>query len=67
VLEELAEEFKGRVHIVKVNIDENPETPVKHGVRSIPTLMLFKNGQVFETQVGALPKSALTDWLNRTS
>lgn len=65
VLDELSDEFSGRVRIVKVNIDENPDAPVKHGVRSIPTLMLFKNGQVYETQVGALPKSALSDWLNR--
>lgn len=65
-LEELAGEFEGRVKIVKVNIDENPDVPVKHGVRSIPTLMLFKGGQVLETQVGALPKPALADWLNRS-
>ncbi len=66
ILEELANDFEGRVKIVKVNIDENPDTPVKHGVRSIPTLMIFKGGQVLETQVGVLPKQALTDWLNRS-
>lgn len=66
ILDELAQEFDGRVKIVKVNIDENPDTPVNHGVRSIPTLMIFKGGQVLETQVGALPKPALTDWLNRS-
>ncbi len=66
VLEELSDEFDGRVKIVKVNIDENPNIPVTHGVRSIPTLMLFKGGQVLETQVGALPKPALADWLNRS-
>lgn len=66
ILEELANEFNGRVKIVKVNIDENPDTPVTHGVRSIPTLMIFKGGQVLETQVGVLPKQALADWLNRS-
>ena len=66
ILEELANEFDGRVKIVKVNIDENPDTPVTHGVRSIPTLMIFKGGQVLETQVGVLPKQALADWLNRS-
>ena len=66
ILDELAQDFDGRVKIVKVNIEENPDTPVNHGVRSIPTLMIFKGGQVLETQVGALPKPALTDWLNRS-
>lgn len=66
ILEELSNDFEGRVKIVKVNIDENPETPVTHGVRSIPTLMIFKGGQVLETQVGVLPKQALADWLNRS-
>ena len=66
VLDELSNEFDGRVKIVKVNIDENPDIPVTHGVRSIPTLMLFKGGQVIETQVGALAKPALADWLNRS-
>ena len=66
ILEELSNDFDGRVKIVKVNIDENPDTPTKYGVRSIPTLMLFKGGQVLETQVGVLPKQALADWLNRS-
>ncbi len=66
LLEELSKEFEGRVKIVKVNIDESPDVPVTHGVRSIPTLMLFKGGQVLETQVGVLPKPALADWLNRS-
>ena len=66
VLEEIATEFEGKLKVVKVNIDENPETPVTHGVRSIPTLMLFKKGQVLDTQVGSLPKQALADWINRS-
>lgn len=66
VLDELAEEYTGKIKIVKVNIDENPDTPVKSGVRSIPTLMMFKAGEAIETQVGALPKPALKEWIDRS-
>jgi thioredoxin 1 len=62
-LEEIASEMDGRVSIAKLNIDENPQTPTKYGVRGIPTLMLFKDGQVAATKVGALPKSKLVDWI----
>ncbi|MDP9195450.1 MAG: thioredoxin TrxA [Pseudomonadota bacterium] len=62
-LEEMATEMKGRVTIAKVNIDENPATPTKYGVRGIPTMILFKNGQAVATKVGALPKSALVQWV----
>ncbi|MCG8359444.1 MAG: thioredoxin TrxA [Kiloniellales bacterium] len=62
-LEEIAAEMDGRVSIAKVNIDENPLTPQKYGVRGIPTLMLFKDGQVAATKVGALPKGQLADWV----
>ncbi len=62
-LEEIASEMDGRVSVAKLNIDENPQTPQKYGVRGIPTLMLFKDGQVAATKVGALPKSKLVDWL----
>ena len=62
-LEELSQEFGGRVTIAKVNIDDNPQTPGKYGVRGIPTLMIFKNGQVAATKVGALPKSKLKEWI----
>ena len=65
VLEDIASEYAGRLKIVKLNIDENPQTPTKYGVRGIPTLMLFKDGQVIGTKVGAAPKSALQDWLNQ--
>jgi thioredoxin 1 len=51
------------VTITKVNIDDNPGTPGKYGVRGIPTLMIFKNGQVAATKVGALPKSKLKEWI----
>ncbi len=62
-LEEIAKEMDGRLRIAKVNIDENPLTPQKYGVRGIPTLMLFKDGQVAATKVGALAKSQLQEWV----
>jgi thioredoxin 1 len=64
-LEELAAEFGDRLDVVKVNIDENPNTPTKYGVRGIPTLMLFKDGALVDQKVGALPKSRLVDWVNQ--
>jgi len=64
VLDELAGEMKDRLTIAKVNIDENPETPTKYGVRGIPTLILFKDGQAVATKVGSIPKSQLAEWLN---
>ena len=63
-LQEIAEEMDGKVTIAKINIDDNPVTPTKFGVRGIPTLMLFMGGQVAATKVGALPKSKLVEWLN---
>jgi thioredoxin 1 len=62
-LEEIAAEMGGKVTVVKLNIDENPNTPMKYGVRGIPTLMLFKDGQVAATKVGALPKSKIMEWI----
>jgi thioredoxin 1 len=62
-LEELSKDKEGVVSVVKVNIDENPATPGKYGVRGIPTLMIFKNGQVAATKIGALPKSKLYEWV----
>ncbi len=63
VLEEMAKELEGKLTIAKVNIDHNPQTPSKYGVRGIPTLILFKNGQVAGTKVGTAPKTALMDWV----
>jgi thioredoxin 1 len=63
-LEALADEMSGKVTIAKLNIDENPMTPSKYGVRGIPTLMLFKDGQVAATKIGALPKGKLSEWLD---
>jgi thioredoxin 1 len=62
-LEEIASELGGKVKIAKLNIDENPQTAVKYGVRSIPTLILFKNGEPTAMQVGAAPKGRLSDWI----
>ncbi len=53
----------GQVTVAKVNIDDNPQTPAKYGVRGIPTLMIFKDGEVAATKVGALPKSQLVEWV----
>ena len=62
-LEEIAENMNGKLTIAKINIDENPNVPTKYGVRGIPTLMLFKDGQVAATKVGALPKGKIVEWI----
>ena len=62
-LEEISEELADQVTIAKVNIDENPDAPGKYGVRGIPTMILFKNGEAAATKVGAAPKSALKGWI----
>ncbi len=62
-LEEVAAEFEGKVKIAKVNVDENPDSPAVLGVRGIPALFLFKNGQVVSNKVGAAPKAALKSWI----
>lgn len=63
ILDELAEEYGEKVKIAKLNIDENPETPPKYGIRGIPTLMLFKDGNVEATKVGAVSKSQLAEFI----
>ncbi len=63
-LEEIAKDMGGKLTIAKINIDHNPQTPKRYGVRGIPTLMLFKDGQVAATKVGAEPKRKLLDWVN---
>jgi len=64
ILDEVAKEYEGRLKIVKINVDENQQVPPKFGIRGIPTLMLFKNGNVEATRVGALSKSQLTAFLD---
>ena len=62
-LEEISNSLEGQVDIVKVNIDDNPVTPQSYGVRGIPTLLMFKNGEVVAEKIGALPKSQLEQWV----
>ena len=64
VLAEVASEYADKVRVAKLNIDENPATPPKYGIRGIPTLMLFKNGEVEATKVGAVSKAQLTAFLD---
>jgi thioredoxin 1 len=64
-LEEIAAEMAGKVTIAKLNVDENPDTTIRYGVRSIPTLILFKNGEPTALQVGAVPKGRLADWIKQ--
>ncbi len=65
-LEDLSNDMGDRVRVVKVNIDENPMTPSKYGVRGIPTMMLFKDGEVSAMKVGALPKSKIYEWVEQS-
>ena len=65
-LEELSAEMAGRVKIVKVNVDENPNSPAQMGVRGIPALFLFKGGQVVSNKIGAAPKAALQSWIEES-
>lgn len=64
ILEEIASEYDGKITVAKLNIDDNPQTPPKYGIRGIPTLMLFKDGNVEATKVGALSKSQLTAFID---
>ena len=65
-LEEIATEMDGELSVTKINVDENPEIPTKLGVRGIPTLMIFKDGEVMATKVGALPKGKLVEWIKES-
>ncbi|MDZ5697375.1 thioredoxin [Chelativorans sp. M5D2P16] len=62
-LEEISAEMNGKIKVAKLNIDENPELAAQYGVRSIPTLMIFKDGEVADMKVGAAPKTALSAWI----
>lgn len=65
-LEELSVEFEGKIKITKVNVDENPNSPAELGVRGIPTLFMFKDGEVVSNKVGAAPKATLLAWIKET-
>jgi thioredoxin 1 len=65
IIDEVAEEMEGKVKVVKVNIDESPDSPTRYGVRGIPTLMIFKDGQVVDTRVGGVAKGQLMEWLEK--
>ncbi|MGC8605266.1 MAG: thioredoxin [Desulfomonilaceae bacterium] len=67
VVEELAGEYKNKVKVAKLNVDDNKQTPSKYGVKGIPTLMLFKNGKVVDQIVGAVPKIKIKDMLDKVS
>ena len=64
ILEEISEAKPDKLNIFKLNVDENPQTPQKFGVRGIPTLMLFKDGKLLDTKVGSLPKNMLESWID---
>jgi len=65
VIDELAAEYEGQVRIVKMNVDENPGTPSKYGIRAIPTIILFKDGEVLEQVTGAVSKSSIQDMITK--
>jgi len=65
-LEELSAEYEGKIKIVKVNVDENPNSPAQMGVRGIPALFMFKDGQVVSNKIGAAPKAVLQSWIDET-
>ncbi|MDD3029710.1 MAG: thioredoxin TrxA [Alphaproteobacteria bacterium] len=67
VLEEIAAELQDQLTVAKVNVDENPSTPSQYGIRSIPTLMIFKDGQVVATKVGSVPKASLLAWIKENT
>jgi thioredoxin 1 len=64
ILENISKEFEGKIAVKKINIDENPSTPANFGIRSIPTIMIFKNGAVADTKIGLSSEADLKDWIN---
>lgn len=66
ILDDIAKEYGGKLTVAKVNIDENPMTPNEYSVRGIPTMLLFKDGKLLDTKVGALPKGPLKEWIAGT-
>lgn len=66
IIDEISKELQGKVKVLKMNIDENPNTPSEYGIRSIPTIMLFKNGEQKNTKIGLQQKNSLLDWINKS-
>jgi thioredoxin 1 len=66
IIDEISKELQGKVKVLKMNIDDNPDTPSKYGIRSIPTIMLFKNGEQKDTKIGLQQKNSLLDWINKS-
>lgn len=64
ILDQVSKDYEGKVKIVKMNVDENPKTPSAHGIRGIPTMMLFKGGKLVDTKVGVLQKDVLSSWID---
>ncbi len=67
IVDEASDAFKGKVKVVKINIDENPNVPTQYGIRGIPTFIVFKGGEVVETKVGGMSKSQFTDWVSKVT
>ena len=65
IIDEIAKELAGKIEVYKCNVDDNPETPSKFGVRGIPSLMIFKDGKLVDSKVGALPKASLIEWITK--
>jgi thioredoxin 1 len=65
IIDEISKELAGKIEVYKCNVDDNPETPSKFGVRGIPSLMLFKDGKLIDSKVGALPRASLTEWITK--
>ena len=65
IVDEISESFKGKVKVVKINIDENPNIPTQYGIRGIPTFIVFKDGQAVETKVGGMSKTQFTEWVSK--
>lgn len=65
IIDDIAKDYAGKIEVYKCNVDESPETPSKYGVRGIPSLMIFKDGKLVDTKVGASPKPILLDWINK--
>jgi thioredoxin 1 len=65
LIDEIAKEFAGKIEVYKCNVDDNPETPSQFGVRGIPSLMIFKDGKLADSKVGALPRASLVEWISK--